>query len=514
MKIKHHGTDTEAIGRSVIMSSDLSRQLTAMDHTVLNASCSISRPNSRSNGPQEMDQTVSNSNIGTEHNQPSNGSEGSLNSKKGSPGVRRQEKPPFSYIALIVMAIQNSPSKKLTLSEIYQFLQQRFPFFRGSYQGWKNSVRHNLSLNECFIKLPKGLGRPGKGHYWTIDPASEYMFEEGSFRRRPRGFRRKCQALKPYGFFPANMSSSGHHGNTTGGSVLHVNPYDMMAASTTSPNIGGYTTNSLYNSTSGHTNTNSGIFGVSNSSTVSGASYEVTSSGGNSSGQIRTTSCGYGSPQPGSTAAAAVVSSNNTGSTIMGPSMSNLVSLTNGHYMSSCSLSNINVTSNSHEQYAQYLPASATTSSMCPLGPSTSNIGPSIAHNNSSNINSSVDLSTWIPQCPNTYIKQAPLSPTGSTVGSIHSMSPTESDNGGGGNGASGTIYAPVSQMLSQPAHHHYHHHHHLPNAVEMPNITGLRYPAGSCDRKPFLPTSSSSTGLHFNQSNSNMNSTVSTGYY
>ncbi|XP_019391511.1 PREDICTED: forkhead box protein F1 [Crocodylus porosus] len=95
------------------------------------------------------------------------------------------------------MAIQSSPSKRLTLSEIYQFLQTRFPFFRGSYQGWKNSVRHNLSLNECFIKLPKGLGRPGKGHYWTIDPASEFMFEEGSFRRRPRGFRRKCQALKP-----------------------------------------------------------------------------------------------------------------------------------------------------------------------------------------------------------------------------------------------------------------------------------------------------------------------------
>lgn len=125
-------------------------------------------------------------------------------------GIRRQEKPPYSYIALIVMAIQHSPTKRLTLSEIYSFLQQRFPFFRGSYQGWKNSVRHNLSLNECFIKLPKGLGRPGKGHYWTIDPASEFMFEEGSFRRRPRGFRRKCQAMKPQyhpgTFFTNNMS--------------------------------------------------------------------------------------------------------------------------------------------------------------------------------------------------------------------------------------------------------------------------------------------------------------------
>lgn len=121
----------------------------------------------------------------------------SAKGKKSNPGLRRPEKPPYSYIALIVMAIQSSPSKRLTLSEIYQFLQARFPFFRGSYQGWKNSVRHNLSLNECFIKLPKGLGRPGKGHYWTIDPGSEFMFEEGSFRRRPRGFRRKCQALKP-----------------------------------------------------------------------------------------------------------------------------------------------------------------------------------------------------------------------------------------------------------------------------------------------------------------------------
>ena len=129
-----------------------------------------------------------------EHSPEQNGDKGS---KKSGAGIRRHEKPPYSYIALIVMAIQSSPTKRLTLSEIYQFLMQRFPFFRGPYQGWKNSVRHNLSLNECFIKLPKGLGRPGKGHYWTIDPASEFMFEEGSFRRRPRGFRRKCQALRP-----------------------------------------------------------------------------------------------------------------------------------------------------------------------------------------------------------------------------------------------------------------------------------------------------------------------------
>ncbi|XP_016384707.1 forkhead box protein F2-like [Sinocyclocheilus rhinocerous] len=154
--------------------------------------------------------------------------------KKTNSGLRRPEKPPYSYIALIVMAIQSAPTKRLTLSEIYQFLQTRFPFFRGSYQGWKNSVRHNLSLNECFIKLPKGLGRPGKGHYWTIDPTSEFMFEEGSFRRRPRGFRRKCQAMKPMyrmmnglGFGSAILPQSFDYQPPTGALACHGTGYNL-----------------------------------------------------------------------------------------------------------------------------------------------------------------------------------------------------------------------------------------------------------------------------------------------
>ncbi|MBZ3873407.1 Forkhead box protein F2 [Sciurus carolinensis] len=162
-------------------------ETTSSSSSSSSASCASSSANSASASSAACKSSAGSSGSGA----------GSGGAKKANSGLRRPEKPPYSYIALIVMAIQSSPSKRLTLSEIYQFLQARFPFFRGAYQGWKNSVRHNLSLNECFIKLPKGLGRPGKGHYWTIDPASEFMFEEGSFRRRPRGFRRKCQALKP-----------------------------------------------------------------------------------------------------------------------------------------------------------------------------------------------------------------------------------------------------------------------------------------------------------------------------
>ncbi|XP_060075332.1 forkhead box protein F1-B-like [Ylistrum balloti] len=160
--------------------------------------CSVSEENDSDDESDDIPTTT------TSSMSPDSPSSTQKGVKKPGVGVRRQEKPPYSYIALIVMAVQASPNKRCTLSEIYQFLQQRFPFFRGAYQGWKNSVRHNLSLNECFIKLPKGLGRPGKGHYWTIDPAAEFMFEEGSFRRRPRGFRRKCQALKPFGMLGVN----------------------------------------------------------------------------------------------------------------------------------------------------------------------------------------------------------------------------------------------------------------------------------------------------------------------
>uniref|UniRef100_A0A8R1I526 Fork-head domain-containing protein n=1 Tax=Caenorhabditis japonica TaxID=281687 RepID=A0A8R1I526_CAEJA len=131
---------------------------------------------------------------------------------------KRKEKPPYSYIALIAMAISKMPDKKATLAEIYQYLQENFDFFRGEYTGWRNSIRHNLSLNECFIKLPKDTGesyRGRKGHKWTISESHEFMLEENGFRRRPRGYKARKKS-----HFAANE-------------VPNSNTYDQYPCSTT-----------------------------------------------------------------------------------------------------------------------------------------------------------------------------------------------------------------------------------------------------------------------------------------
>jgi forkhead box protein, other len=99
------------------------------------------------------------------------------------------QKPPYSYISLTAMAIWSSPEKMLPLSDIYRFIMERFPYYRKNTQRWQNSLRHNLSFNDCFIKIPRRPDRPGKGAYWALHPSALDMFENGSLLRRRKRFK-------------------------------------------------------------------------------------------------------------------------------------------------------------------------------------------------------------------------------------------------------------------------------------------------------------------------------------
>ncbi|XP_056138808.1 forkhead box protein N1 [Lampris incognitus] len=89
-------------------------------------------------------------------------------------------KPIYSYSILIFMALRNSRTGSLPVSEIYRFMTEHFPYFKTAPDGWKNSVRHNLSLNKCFEKVENKSGNSSrKGCLWALNPAKvEKMQEE------------------------------------------------------------------------------------------------------------------------------------------------------------------------------------------------------------------------------------------------------------------------------------------------------------------------------------------------
>ncbi|ESO01600.1 hypothetical protein HELRODRAFT_148308, partial [Helobdella robusta] len=71
-------------------------------------------------------------------------------------------KPILSYANLIIMAIESNSDLQMTLSDIYAWIQDTYPYYKHTSIGWKNSIRHNLSLNKCFIRLDRPKENPGK----------------------------------------------------------------------------------------------------------------------------------------------------------------------------------------------------------------------------------------------------------------------------------------------------------------------------------------------------------------
>lgn len=81
------------------------------------------------------------------------------------------EKPPFSFPCLIGFAFLDGEkvNEALAVSDIYKRICARFPYFETAKKGWKNSIRHNLSLNKFFTKIEKTVPDV-KGNLWALNP--------------------------------------------------------------------------------------------------------------------------------------------------------------------------------------------------------------------------------------------------------------------------------------------------------------------------------------------------------
>eukprot|EP00128_Syssomonas_multiformis_P014295 Colp12_sorted_trinity150504_noHs@3135 len=139
------------------------------------------------------------------------------------------DKPPYSYASLILQAISSTKDKKLTLNSIYNWIMANFSFYRSQDSGWRNSIRHNLSLHKCFVKVPRSDSDPGKGNFWTIDPAYEHLVCKGLKKRRSKTLdtEDRFANLKRRRSFSAASTAS----TDSGISLSSPEPFDFSAAS-------------------------------------------------------------------------------------------------------------------------------------------------------------------------------------------------------------------------------------------------------------------------------------------
>ena len=233
-----------------ISSSTLS---TKSDENINNSFCGVKAEEKGSiDSSNNMDSISSSSN--TNNSSCSNintNNSSSSDSSSSTSSDDKDSKPCHSYVALISRAILSCPQKQMVLSDIYQHVMDNHIYYNNGQRAWRNSIRHNLSLNECFMKA--GRAENGKGHYWCIHPSCLEDFIKGDYRRRHARRRARTLAQRhalnisalPYsyrcnlGYVPMSSSPLAGHSHPMGN--LHGN---MFPSNSNSPFSGQRSCNS------------------------------------------------------------------------------------------------------------------------------------------------------------------------------------------------------------------------------------------------------------------------------
>ncbi|CAH8506981.1 unnamed protein product [Schistosoma guineensis] len=127
-------------------------------------------------------------------------------------GTHGLTKPNYSYTHLIFMAIESTPQKCMTVNQIYNWCESNFPFYKHAGVGWKNSLRHNLSINKSFKRLPRDSRGPGRGAFWTVEPRERASLLD-AIKRNPWNF--------------ANVTAMGCHLSDGSNNVTSASAYPV-----------------------------------------------------------------------------------------------------------------------------------------------------------------------------------------------------------------------------------------------------------------------------------------------
>ena len=105
-------------------------------------------------------------------------------------------KPPYSFPCLIGMAMLHHNNTPVAVADLYNYILERYPYFKTAKSGWKNSIRHNLSLNKYFLKVERDIPDVRKGSLWAMVPGKEDNMRRDIENCRVR-HERKLAGLSP-----------------------------------------------------------------------------------------------------------------------------------------------------------------------------------------------------------------------------------------------------------------------------------------------------------------------------